>query len=252
MNGNGTDRDKPTGGGSIPPQQSSMLVINGDVGAAILTAVAFWVVVILLPEQKPDRIAATVWLVCALLAVVAIAGFLVAFMTRGRTDTNRVTMPGAVTLFAYCLLLSFLILGSNTGFITMAPVLKFALAVGGTALASFVVGLLLFDTIRAAASVPIVVLFIGTATLPAPLPELASIRPTLITWMGVIIGATAVAESATQIARTIQRGRVAQSVVTAAGPAGLENPQGLGASVQEIITSMPGDLQRNPQGAGPS
>ncbi|OXM69805.1 hypothetical protein CF165_09920 [Amycolatopsis vastitatis] len=220
----------------------SDLILTGTVGGAVLLTVVFWAVVLLLPEAKPATVSIGIWIVAGVLFVLAAAGSGLAFLNRRSSKTDKITVVGALSLLGFCSLLGFLIVGTNTGFITVTPILKYALAVGGTALASFVVGLVLFDTIRAAASVPIVVLFLGTATFPAPLPALAEIRPTLITWMGVIIGAAAIAESANQIAGKIQQSKVAQTVITTAGSPGLQKPGELRSVVEQIVAAEPGDL----------
>jgi hypothetical protein len=229
-----------------PPKETnnnpSDLILTGTVGGAVLLTIVFWAVVLLLPEVKPATVSTGIWIIAGVLFVLALAGFVLAFLAHHFPDRDGITVVGAFSLFGFCALLGFLIVGTNTGFITVTAILKYALAVGGTALASFVVGLVLFDTIRAAASVPIVVLFLGTATFPAPLPELAAIRPTLITWMGVIIGAAAVAESANQIAGKIQQSKVAQTVVATAGSAGLQKPEELKSVVEQVVATEPGDL----------
>lgn len=217
-------------------------MLNGSTAGAILLAVIFWTVLLLLPERKPDSVGWGVWIIVSVLAFVSILGFVLFAMSAHRPGGYGIALPGAMSLFGFCLFLGFLIIGANTGFITVTAILKFALAVGGTALASFVVGLLLFDTIRAAASVPIVVLFIGTATFPAPIPELAAVRPTLIAWMGIIIGASAIAEGANQVAGTIRASRVAQTVVQTASQHDLTTPGSLRAIVDEVARVEPGDL----------
>ncbi|MET8847524.1 hypothetical protein [Amycolatopsis sp. NPDC004625] len=222
-----------------------LALLNGAVGGAILLAVVFWVVVVLLPEGKPASVSIGVWVILAALAVLSLTGFVLVRLSRRHPERESIALPGAMSLFGFCLLLGFLIGGTNTGLVVIDPITKFAIVVGGTALASFVFGLLLFDTIRAAASVPIVVLFICTATFPAPLPELAAIRPTLITWMGVILGAAALTEGANQIAGTIRSTRVAQAVVEKAGENSLASDQDLPSVVRQGFRTEPGDLRGN-------
>jgi MFS family permease len=227
---------------------SPLDLLNGAVGGAVLLVLAFWIVVILLPEHALTSWPWPLWMIALLLGFLVLASLAVTILALFKRQGMPAEMDfrAAIALFGYFLLLEFLIVGTSTGFISMTPVARFALAIGGTALASFVLGLLLFDTVRAAASVPIVVLFIGTATFPAPLPELSAIRPSLITWMGIIIGAAAVTEGANQIAGTIQRAQVAKAIMGATtGDTARNAPEAVQHSISEIARMAPGDLQRS-------
>ena len=75
-----------------------------------------------------------------------------------------------------------------------------------------------FDTIRAAASVPIVLLLIGVATWPdaGDLME-PSVREALIKWMGILLGVNGVAEAGKQVGETFARSRATTQVTGTAG-----------------------------------
>jgi hypothetical protein len=93
--------------------------------------------------------------------------------------------------------------------------LKFAVGIGGAALASFAFGIVVYDTLRVAASLPIVVVVIGLATFPAGYAGGDAIRGQIILWMGGILGIAATAEGVTQAFRIRGSANVRSEMVKA-------------------------------------
>lgn len=84
---------------------------------------------------------------------------------------------------------------------------RIAIGLGGTSLAALIVGTVWFDSIRAAASLPVVVLIIGMATWPGADSEIEpDLRAEVIKWMGVLLAANAGAEALAQSAEAFTRG----------------------------------------------
>ena len=102
--------------------------------------------------------------------------------------------------------------------VAITPGIKFAVGVGGVALGGFVFAVTQFDTIRAAASVPIVLLLIGVATWPDAKDLMEpSVREALIKWMGILLGVNGVAEAGKQVGESFARSRGTRDVAGTAG-----------------------------------
>ena len=87
-----------------------------------------------------------------------------------------------------------------------------AVGLGGTAVAGSAFAVTQFDTLRAAASVPVVILLIGVVTWPSASELMDSdVRTELIKWMGVVLAASGVAEAAKQVGQAAASAKVAAS-----------------------------------------
>lgn len=110
---------------------------------------------------------------------------------------------------------------------------RFAIATGGVALASFVVGLVRFDTVKAAASLPIVVLFIALAAWPEGSAQMDDdVQQTLLIAMGTILGITTLGESLQQAATSRANATVKAAEIAARATSGAS------------VTRSKGDLTR--------
>ena len=102
--------------------------------------------------------------------------------------------------------------------VEVADELKFAVGVGGVALGGFVFAATQFDTIRAAASVPVVLLLIGVATWPGASDLMEpSVREALIKWMGILLGVNGVAEAGKQVGETFARSQATTPITGTSG-----------------------------------
>ena len=166
--------------------------LNGKSAAAVFFALAYWVTVYCLPEPNSPMPPSGLYWVFIGIAVFALtlSGLAVGRRAIGRLD--------AVCLVAYVLLLDWLLFSAFYGLVKYDTSLKFTMAIGGVALVSFIVGIIVFDTLRVAASLPIVILFIGIASDPAGFTAGADIRGQLVIWMGGVLGLSTVAEGLTQ------------------------------------------------------
>ena len=108
-----------------------------------------------------------------IVGVVAIIAGVWTFVAGLRMDTAK-SHRGEIVFLGFALFVLgvvALILSSFFGHdVAITPGIKFAVGVGGVALGGFVFAVTQFDTIRAAASVPIVLLLIGVATWPGAGP----------------------------------------------------------------------------------
>jgi hypothetical protein len=183
--------------------------LNGRTALAVFVALIYWVTVYSLPQPPvaptPPHFG---WLFLA----VAVFGLSLSLLATGGGRIGRVT---AVCVVAYVLLLDWLLFSAFYAVVPYPPELKFTLAIGGLALASFIVGIVVFDTLRVAASLPIVILVIGLATAPSGFLGGSDLRGQLIMWMGIILGASAVAEGVNQGAKIIGASRVTQAIAAA-------------------------------------
>lgn len=232
-------------GGDADPVRTKPLVLGTQLGGAVFLVLTFWVVVVLLPEAPlaTGSVLVKVLVGAVLLAVLLAAGY--CFRLGKGSPVEDFSPFGAATLAAYVLLLDVLLALALSGAVRFTTSVKFALAVGGGAVASFVFGVIVFSTIRVAASLPIVVLFIGVVAFPDSVP--AQIRDQLITWMGVILGVSAGAEGATQAAKVIGSAQVSKAVAATSGgdPVAAER---LTRSLTRSPQAVGGDLQTTANG----
>lgn len=155
-----------------------MQLLVGVVGAGLLIYGAMKVRKALTPPQGDPAQKDQIVTLGAILVVAGILLILLAFMTR---QEMNLTNPR-----------------------------RFAIGVGGTALAGFVYSVTRFDTLRAAASVPVVILLVGVVVWPDADELVADdVRTAIITWMGVILSASGVAEAAKQIGESNAKAKAA-------------------------------------------
>lgn len=163
-------------------------------------AVAYWVMVLVLPEKGnpwPTQLRAAVGLVGVALLLLSAYKVWRGFDQSGGERGEAVAFGGVILVVGLILVV--------LSFLTSLPLdlkvsHRFAIGVGGAALAGFAFAISLFDSMRAAASVPIVILLIGVVVWPeaSTLVE-ESVKQAVITWMGVILAANGIAEASKQI-----------------------------------------------------
>lgn len=169
--------------------------------SAALIAVLFWIAAVCLPGTVG---AWTTWvqiLVFAAAAVFGIAGvgvFVRAFLAHDAGSLRGQSIFLGVFLAFACVLLIVAWVNGHNGF-TITDGQRLAIGVGGGAIASFAFAATQFDTIRAGASVPVVVLLIGVVTWPDAKDHIdPSVQKAIIGWMGAILGLNGVSEAAQQ------------------------------------------------------
>jgi hypothetical protein len=187
--------------------------LNWGIAAGVLGAVTYWVTVLVLPASDRNGLGQGSRWVVGLLGVALVLAALAAFFV---PDRVKIAVAGRIGLLVGGALVIVAAVGVMNRPLALADDLRFALGVGGVALASLLLGLARFDTIRAVASVPIVVLFIGLVTWPK-VDDLITetVQSNLITWMGIILGVSAVGEAAKQVAQVGAEGKVAAAAATA-------------------------------------
>jgi len=98
---------------------------------------------------------------------------------------------------------------------------RFATAVGGLTILFLLLGLHLFDTVRAAASLAVVMLTVGVLTFPGGAEIVGTENlGTIITWFGIVLGVNGAAEAAVQVAAS-RGGAAAESAKEAGDARGL-------------------------------
>ncbi len=222
------------GGGDDKRPGAGVTFPSGRTALAVFVALTYWVTVYSLPEAPVGAMSPHFgWL----FAGIAVFGLSLSLLAVGRRRVGRVT---AVCVVAYVLLLDWLLASAFFAVVPYSPELKFTLAIGGIALASFIVGIVVFDTLRVAASLPIVILIIGLATAPSGFLGGSDLRSQLIMWMGIILGASAVAEGVNQGAKIIGASRVTQAIAAAQTDAGKAGA--LQRSLAPRVAHIGGDL----------
>ncbi|HKQ41436.1 MAG TPA: hypothetical protein VJT79_03070, partial [Pseudonocardia sp.] len=192
-----------------PPSAPVASLLTGQTAVVAFFALAYWVTIYSLPSERPVAIVPNFWW---LFLAIAVFGLTLSFLARGKGAIGRVE---AVCLVAYVLLLDWLLFSAFFGIVVYDPMLKFTLVIGGLALVSFAVGIIVFDTLRVAASLPIVILFIGIVANPAGFTAGNDIRSQLIIWMGGILGLSTAAEGLNQWAKIRGDANVKATVATA-------------------------------------
>lgn len=223
------------GQGGQPERRSSPLFTRYQLAGVALLVMSSWIAIFLLPEHSlnaPRPIQSLAYVIVGLV-VAACVWFLIVAMV-GRKARSA-------ALFGYVALLAILLLFGLLGVVSFTAQLKFTLAVGGGAVVAFLLGIVVFDTLRVAAALPVVVLFIGVVTFPVDIAAIGEIRTQLITWMGVILGVSAVAESATQAAKVISSGQVAKAIANSAD-GNTTKAESLRASLTAMPQESGGDL----------
>lgn len=166
--------------------------------AAMLVA-AFWILVLAVPDSGdawPSWLRVVVGLIAALGVAFGAAGVMWCIFHDQR---SRIWMFAIIALVGIVVGIVALIAGNR---LDLAADRRMAIGVGGSAMAGLVYGITRFDTIRAAAAVPIVILLIGTATWPdaGDLIE-QDVRAEIFKWMGVVLAASGLGEAAAQVGR---------------------------------------------------
>jgi drug/metabolite transporter (DMT)-like permease len=189
--------------------------------AAIAIGMSYWILVLALPPTSsswPGWSQVIIGLVgiCVIAVgiMVARAGF-----KKAKDDPKRPELFALGVFLVLVGLLLIVIAFMTTQPMTLDPERRFAIGVGGLAIASFVYAATQFDTVRAAASVPIVVLLIGIVVWPKVTTLVDNdVRKALITWMGVILAANGVSEAAKQVGESNAKAKASADVdVTSRG-----------------------------------
>jgi hypothetical protein len=174
---------------------------------AVLGVVTYWVVVLSLPDKGPS------WHGALRIAFGVVGGllFVLGIILAAREKPQFV----GLSLVGVVLFIVTMVTGHN---LDLTEAKRFAIGVGGTALAGLVFGVVRFDTIRAAAAVPVVVLLIGVVTWPGA-KDLVSddVRTEIIKWMGILLAASGVAEAAKQVGESAAKARAPGADVSAKG-----------------------------------
>lgn len=221
--------ENPAGAGKAPPashrnrdddeesseRRSKLLFTRRQLSITVLLVLTYWIMVFILPERKLEE----VWpvQVAVYVGAVLVAAICVAVMRGGKWKGGRWKAAEDLAIPAFVVFLDVLLVLGLTGIVHFLPELKFAMAVGGGAIAAFLLGIVVFDTVRVAASLPIVVLFIGMVTYPVEIAGFTDNRSQVIIWMGVILGVSAAAEGATQTAKVIGRAQITKAMIADQG-----------------------------------
>ena len=210
---------------------------------AVLLALTYWVTVFVLPTpgkqvgQTGTRIVVPEWVP---VSVIVVAGVVLGLLIIGvwRKKFDKVVTLCVVGFF---FLISLLFVSAFNEWIPYTMQIKFAIGVGGTAIASFVCGIVVYNTLRVAASLPIVILLIGLATFPAGFAAGDDLRGQIILWMGGILGIATVTEGITQAVR-IRGSADVRSEVVKASPTDGEAIARMGRALTSDIANIGGDL----------
>lgn len=185
---------------------------------AALLVLLFWGTALSIPvHSEPLSGWARVLLGLVGAALVGAGGYttLSAFKLRGDERGERVALSTVLTMVGLVLITAAILLGRP---VDVTPAGRFALGVGGAALAGFAYATTQFDSIRAAASVPVVVLLVGVVVWPGAGELVESqVREALITWMGVILAVTGTAEAAKQVGESVAKARTGATDVRSGG-----------------------------------
>lgn len=182
--------------------------------AAMLVA-AFWVLVLSVPETAdpwPTWVRVIVGIGGAIAVLFGAGGVMWCIYNDQR---DRIWMFAIVALLGIVVGVSAAIAGSP---LDLEPNRRLAIGVGGTAIAGLVYGITRFDTIRAAASVPVIILLIGTATWPDASELIGQdVRTEIFKWMGVVLAASGLGEAAAQVGRQRTQAELGPDVEVSGG-----------------------------------
>jgi hypothetical protein len=177
-------------------------------------ALGYWVVVLAIPRTAKawhDVLRLAIGLLGIVLVVVAVA-LLIAGIWWQRVRNQRGVL---VLLGLVGILLSIIALSTNQA-MNFTPERRFAVGVGGLAIAGLAFGITRFDSVRAAASVPAAVLVVGAATWPGATELVAEdFRPEVVKWMGILLAANGVAEAAKQVGEAKAKSQVQAAAIAA-------------------------------------
>lgn len=177
--------------------------------------VAYWVIVLAIPSEGaewPAFIRWTIGLVGGVLVLAGAAGILVSIL---RSKMKEIGLFALLGLGGVVLFIVGLVTGNR---LDLTDGRRLAIGVGGIALAGLVYGVTRFDTIRAAASVPIIMLLIGVATWPDATTLIGTdVRTEIIKWTGVVLAAAGAGEAAKQVGESIAGARSDEAPAKAPG-----------------------------------
>lgn len=155
----------------------------------------------------------------------------------GRIFTGRIETGAAVTL-AVAGLVGGIATWTTGRRLELDDSRRFALGVGGLAVVVLAVGLQQFKTVRGAGGAALLVLFIGAATWPDATGRLdADIRDNIITWTGIVLGVSVVAEAAKQATQAQATAKAVSALADAARQGGGSSAGFSVASREPAITS---------------
>jgi hypothetical protein len=188
--------------------------INWKMGAYGGLAVGYWVLVLALPENS-NSIPWGVRLAIAILGllILLVGGWQLHAASRG--PNGNVALSIAIVVFGLAILIT---AGLMDRPLSLDGGRRFALGVGGLALATLIIGIQQFKTVRAAGSSALIVLFVGVATWPG-VEELMSndVRLRVLTWSGIVLGVSVVAEAGKQAVHSNATARSAAAAIAAGG-----------------------------------
>lgn len=157
--------------------------------AGIATVVTYWAGVLMWPIEW--NLSGSLWRWFVWLVAIGFGG--ASYWSNRKGYAYLAPIAGiAAVLFA--------LLGSGSGKWGVPADSRFTLAVGGTAIAGLLLGILRYQTIRSAASVAAVVIVVGLLTFPGGRELVGDDQVgAVVGWMAVIIGANTVADAAIRI-----------------------------------------------------
>lgn len=178
--GNGSLKAEPSSiqfiASAAPKATGSLVTVSS---AALIVAAMLWIpFVLLLPD--PEKRYLWDWLAAVIAGVgVVLFGVGITAFKSSSKSANWLALFGVVV--GPIVFLTAAVLSEPVKFSAGS---RFAVGVGGLALAAFVIGLTMFESIKGAAALPVVVLFIGSVVWPtfADTPLDADTRKTLFAW----------------------------------------------------------------------
>jgi hypothetical protein len=244
VGGSIVDKDTPVSWSVSAVQDSKATgpLITVEAALMALVAVGFWTFVITL-DPDPDGLGLPLLAILGFFGLVIFAAACWQLRYLVFSKSSEAHDPGwspvAVVIGILMVVAAFGLKGS----ITLTEGQRFAIATGGVAIAAFVIGLLRFDTVKAAASLPIVVLFIGLAAWPSGATNMdPDVQQTLITAMGAILGIAAVGEAVQQATNNIANARVKAAEAAMGGSP--ENVSTTGTGPGKPVSRPRGDMTR--------
>ena len=207
---------------------------------AALVVLLFWGTALAIPDRSgptPTWTRLGLGLVGASLVVGGAAAIRRGFRLEGDAKAERVALATVLILVGLVAVSSGLLLGRP---LELQPAGRFALGVGGAALAGFAYATTQFDSIRAAASVPVVVLLVGVVVWPGAGDLVDNeVRQALITWMGVILAVSGTAEAAKQVGESVAKAQVGRADVRSGGDLSTTEPRHSNGLHSDIPPAVP-------------
>jgi hypothetical protein len=221
-------------GGIGDRSNDASALLTSRTALAVILVLAYWATVFVLPA--PDRVGSRAILhEGVLVSATIVVGVLLVLLFVGAWK-EKLDKVATLCVATFVIMIGVLLLSAFGEWISYTNQIKFAIAVGGTAIASFVFGIVVYDTLRVAASLPIVILLIGLATFPAGFTAGEDLRGQIILWMGGILGVATLAEGITQAVR-IRGSADVRSEVVKAMPTD-------GDAIARVSQSLTSDIQK--------